>query len=264
MLKEKLTHLSRPSLGVGLCGQSIITNDSRICLLLRARVAMGIKRFMQYIFLSLMGLCLYPMMLKEKLTHLSRPSRGVGLCVQSIITNGSRICLLLRARVAMGITRFMQYIFLSLVGLYLYPMMFKEKLTHLSRPSLGVGLCGQSIITNVSRICLLLRARVAICIKRFMQYIFLSLMGLCLYPISRNENMISYSEVESLWASQGFLEVSLSTLSSILYDIVPLTLFLFILGVLYMTCFDQRIRRYSKSRRRTGLGCHIWSRRRIF
>ena len=53
-------------------------------------------------------------------------------------------------------------------------------------------------------------------------------------------------------------------LSSTLYDIVPLTLFLYILGMLFMSCSYHKIHSYSNNRRRNGLGCHIWSRRRIF
>ena len=67
-----------------------------------------------------------------------------------------------------------------------------------------------------------------------------------------------------LWSSQEFVQVPWSTFSPILSSMIPLAMFLYILGLLFTTCFHSRIQLTSMSRRRTTLGSHIWSRRKIF
>ena len=45
---------------------------------------------------------------------------------------------------------------------------------------------------------------------------------------------------------------------------ITFAMFLYILGMLFTSCFHSRIQLTSKNRRRTALGSHIWSRRKIF
>ena len=45
--------------------------------------------------------------------------------------------------------------------------------------------------------------------------------------------------------------------------IIPVAILMYILGMLFRCCFWSRIHLNPKNRRRTNLGSHIWSRRRI-
>ena len=45
---------------------------------------------------------------------------------------------------------------------------------------------------------------------------------------------------------------------------IAFAMFLYILGMLFTSCFHSRIQLTSKNRRRTTLGSHIWTRRKLF
>ena len=138
--------------------------------------------------------------------------------MEYIFANDSRLSLLLRSRVAIGILTaiipvVMLVYILSSVGLCRQPMMLIEKLTHLSGTSYAAGLCVEYIFTNDSSLSLLLRSRVAI---------------------------------------------------GLLTAIIPVVMLVYILGVLFTSCFRSRIHLDSMNRRRTNLGSHVWSRRKVF
>ena len=88
---------------------------------------------------------------------------------------------------------------------------------------------------------------------------------LCGSHITHKEKQTSFSITSAwVWFSQEFLHVPWSTFSPILSSMIALAIFVYILGRLFTSCFNSRIQLYSKNRRRTTLGSHIWSRRKIF
>ena len=58
-------------------------------------------------------------------------------------------------------------------------------------------------------------------------------------------------------------ETFIQSVSVQLTAIIPVAILMYILGMLFRCCFWSRIHLNPKNRRRTNLGSHIWSRRRI-
>ena len=89
--------------------------------------------------------------------------------------------------------------------------------------------------------------------------------GMCGLHIKHKEKQSRLSIMFArVWCSYAFLQVPWSTFSPILSSVIAIAIFVYILGMLFTSCFHSRIQLTSKSRRRTTLGSHIWSRRKIF
>ena len=89
--------------------------------------------------------------------------------------------------------------------------------------------------------------------------------GLCVTYLNHKDKLTWLSILFALVCfSQHLLQVPRSTFSPVWSSMIAFAMFLYILGMLFTSCFHSRIQLTSKNRRRTTLGSHIWTRRKIF
>ena len=89
--------------------------------------------------------------------------------------------------------------------------------------------------------------------------------GLCVTYLNDKDKLTWFSILFALVCfSEHLLQVPRSTFSPVWSSMIAFAMFLYILGMLFTSCFHSRIQLTSMSRRRTTLGSHIWSRGRVF
>ena len=89
--------------------------------------------------------------------------------------------------------------------------------------------------------------------------------GLCVTHLNHKDKLTWLSILFALVCfPQHLLQVPWCTFSPVWSSMIAFAMFLYILGMLFTSCFHSRIQVTSKNRRRTTLGSHIWTRRKIF